>query len=232
MAQASLLVVDDDRDFAAMLGQSLAAEDFAVTHAAGGLEALQTLAAQGFDLLILDIMMPGLSGLELLRRIRRERDTPVLMLTARGDELDRVVGLELGADDYLAKPFHPRELVARIRAILRRTGRTAPAPGPPVSVGPLTLDPTSLTVAVDGRPARLTVAEFLVLEALARAAGAMLSRAALSEQALGRPLEAYDRAINTHVSNIRRKLGLGPGLGLEIRSVRSLGYRLVTDGGA
>jgi DNA-binding response OmpR family regulator len=225
-----LLIVDDDLQLGRMLGEFLLGEGFATEHAPNGPAALRWLAARGYDLVILDIMMPKLSGLEVLRSLRLSGDVPVLMLTARGEEDDRILGLELGADDYLSKPFNPRELVARVRAILRRrdakdrTGRVK------IEVGALTLDPDAMSVVLEGREVRLTTAEFMVLETLARSAGRVQSRAALTHQALGRPLEAFDRSIDTHVSNIRRKLGLGPGGGLDIRGLRGHGYMLSAAG--
>jgi DNA-binding response OmpR family regulator len=227
---ASVLIVDDDGELALMLAEFLAGENFMTHHAGNGAQALAALEDRTFDLVILDIMMPGLDGLEVLRRLRRARDIPVLMLTARGEDDDRILGLELGADDYLSKPFNPRELVARVRAILRRVDKTGAAPRAPVRLGSLAIDPTDLSVSIAGRSVRLTTAEFLVLEALARSAGAMQTRALLTEYALGRALEAYDRSIDTHVSSLRRKLGMTPGASLEIRSVRGLGYLLTAPG--
>jgi DNA-binding response OmpR family regulator len=171
-------------------------------------------------------MMPGESGLDLLKRLRRETDTPILMLTARAEELDKVLGLELGADDYLSKPFHLRELAARLRAILRRP--LVRAEPEALSIGRLTLNRRGLTSLVAGQPVALTTAEFMVLEALARVAGRMKSRGDLALEALGRPLTAYDRSIDTHVSNVRRKLGADAGL--HIRSIRGQGYLLSEDG--
>jgi two-component system response regulator CpxR len=227
MALPSLLIVDDDLELARMLGEFLAHEGFRTSHATCGEQALALAAERAFDLLILDVMMPGLDGLAVLTALRRDASVPVIMLTARGEDGDRILGLELGADDYLAKPFNPHELVARIRAILRRLDRPR-AVRQSFRIGPLALDPAAFSVAVAGRMVRLTTAEFLVLETLARGPGRMQSRAALTETALGRRLEAYDRSIDTHVANLRRKLGLGAGAGIEIRSVRGAGYMLVT----
>jgi len=228
----SVLLVDDDVQLARMLVEFLSGEAFAAHHAESGARAFIMLAERRFDLVILDVMMPNLSGIDVLRRLRASGDLPVLMLTARGDDDDRILGLELGADDYLSKPFNPRELVARIRAILRRMDKSGSPSRPRVSVGPLTLDPSDMSVAMEDRPIRLTTAEFLVLERLARGAGQIQSRADLTEQALGRPLEAYDRSVDTHVSNVRRKLGLSAGGPLEIRSMRGRGYMLSAAGQA
>jgi two-component system response regulator CpxR len=223
---ALILIVDDDAELTRMLQRFLAGEGFSAIHAGSGSEALQLLLQRAIDLIVLDVMLPGMDGFEVLRQVRERYDTPILMLTARGDDADRILGLEGGADDYLSKPFNPRELVARIGAIFRRMERRETASRPPIHLGPLTLDPTRLGVLMGGEPIRLTTAEFMVLEALVSAAGRMQTRARLTEIALGRPLEACDRSIDTHVSNLRRKLHLGPGARLEIRSVRGVGYLL------
>jgi len=227
-APARVLLVDDDAELAATVGEYLREEGFAPDWAPNAERAMSLWGDHDYDILVLDVMMPGENGFELLKRLRRETDTPVLMLTARAEELDKVLGLELGADDYLAKPFHLRELAARLRAILRRLSTGA---GPEtVRVGALVLHRRSLSVEVEGRPVRLTVAEFMVLEALARTAGRMRSRAELALEALGRPLTAYDRSIDTHVSNVRRKLGIASGAGLQIRNIRGQGYLLTEEG--
>ena len=171
ISKPSLLIVDDDLQLARMLSEFLAGESFVTQHADSGARALDVLADRRFDLVILDVMMPKLSGLDVLRRLRLDGDIPVLMLTARGEDDDRILGLELGADDYLAKPFNPRELVARIRAILRRYDKADAVPRPAVQVGPVALNPANLSVAIDGRAIRLTAAEFMVLEVLARSVG-------------------------------------------------------------
>lgn len=228
-AAPRVLLVDDDAELAEAVGEYLRQDGFAVDRAADAAGALSRRAGASYDILVLDVMMPGQNGFELLKRLRRESDTPVLMLTARAEELDRVLGLELGADDYLTKPFHLRELAARLRAILRRQNALAGADT--LRVGRLVLDRRSLSVEIEGRATRLTAAEFLVLEALARAGGRMKSRASLALEALGRPLAAYDRSIDTHVSNVRRKLAIGEGSGIQIRSVRGQGY-LLTEGSA
>jgi DNA-binding response OmpR family regulator len=221
-----ILNVDDDRELVQMLCEFLLAETFVVQHAASGGEAFSRMEAQNFDLVILDVMMPVLDGFEVLSRLRRRSDIPVLMLTARGGDDDRVAGLELGADDYLAKPFNPRELVARIRAILRRRESATASRRQALALGPLALDPKSFFVSLEDREIRLTSAEFFVLEALARRAGQIQSRAGLTEHALGRALEPYDRSIDTHVANIRRKLGLQDRSSIAIRGVRGQGYVL------
>jgi two-component system, OmpR family, response regulator CpxR len=186
------------------------------------------MAAQSFDIAVLDVMMPGESGLELLRELSRSSCMPVLMLTARAEDLDRILGLELGADDYLAKPFHLRELTARLRAILRRFRRLEGVPQ--LRLGGLLLDLSRLVVELEGAPVKLTSAEFMILEALMREPGRLMSRSLLTEKALGRQLEPYDRSIDTHVSNLRRKLGLRAPGDIEIRNMRGQGYILKTGG--
>lgn len=227
----SLLIVDDDAELAQMLEEYLQGEGFSCEVVHDGTEALEKLVAGSYDLVVLDVMLPSLNGFDVLRRLRQTLTTPVIMLTARGSDIDRIVGLELGADDYLAKPFNPRELVARIRAVLRRlSARESPTPGGVLTVGSLKLEPAAMEVTVTGEPVRLTGTEFRVLERLMRAAGQLLTREQLTEQVLGRKLTPYDRSIDTHVSNLRRKLGLGrPGLP-EIRGIRGAGYLLTAAG--
>jgi DNA-binding response OmpR family regulator len=228
-AGAKVLLVDDDAELAASVGDYLREEGFAVDWAANTTDATRLFSEGAHDILVLDVMMPGESGLDLLRRLRRQTDAPVLMLTARAEELDRVLGLELGADDYLTKPFHLRELAARLRAILRRLSvRSGPET---LRVGALVLHRRSLGVECERRAVRLTSAEFMVLEALARSVGRVRSRADLALEALGRPLTAYDRSIDTHVSNLRRKLGLTEAAGVQIRNIRGQGY-VLTEGAA
>lgn len=225
-----ILVVDDDVELGSMLVQLLCAEGFSATHATEGGAALRRISEQAFDLMILDIMMPHMDGLELLRCIRIKHRLPVLMLTARGDDNDRIHGLELGADDYLAKPFNARELVARARAILRRSSANSDADRAELVVGPLAIDRRLMSARLYGEQVKLTTAEFMVLEMLARASGCIQTRATLSCHALGRPLEPFDRSIDTHISNIRRKLLL-PGDGtIDIRSSRGHGYVLTVSG--
>jgi DNA-binding response OmpR family regulator len=224
--QPRILLVDDDQELGEILAEFLREDGFAPDWACDAAAAERKAAETDYDALVLDVMMPGGSGLELLKALRLRSDTPVLMLTARAEEVDRVLGLELGADDYLAKPFSSREVAARLRAILRRR---EPRGGPDIlAAGGLLLHRRALAVEIEGVRVRLTVAEFRVLEALVRSVGRMQSRAVLTEQALGRPLEAYDRSIDTHVSNLRRKLGLEAGGGIEIRNIRSQGYVLTT----
>ena len=222
-AATQLLIVDDDVELCTMLAEYLEPEGFAVDTAGSAPHALERLGRGGLDLVVLDVMLPGLSGFEVLRRIRAVSRVPVLMLTARGEEVDRVVGLEMGAEDYLAKPFSPRELVARIRAILRRMAEN---PGSGVlSFGPLTLDPRAHRATVDGRDLTLTSAELRILELLIQADTRTVSREELMLQALGRRLLPTDRSLDTHVSNLRRKLARYTD-SVSIRGVRGAGYAL------
>ena len=221
---AKLLLADDDVELSAMLKEYLEREGFKVTTVHDG-EAAATHALSGtYQIAILDVMMPRLDGIEALRRIRRGSRIPVIMLTARGDDVDRIVGLELGADDYVPKPCTPRELAARVRAILRRL---QPQPdGGPLEIGGLMMWPEKRRAQWRGRPLELTGTEFNVLEVLMRNAGRVVSKKELSEQALGRPLARFDRSVDVHLSSIRQKLGTG---GLLINTVRGMGYHLAKD---
>jgi two-component system response regulator CpxR len=224
MHQTRVLLVDDDKELASSVSDYLRLENFDAIVGHDAATARRCVAEGNVDIIVLDIMMPGESGLDLLRELRRSSDLPVLMLTARAEEVDRVVGLELGADDYLTKPFHLRELVARLRAILRRLNRREN--DHQLHVGGLILDRGRFSVELDGVSVKLTSAEFMVLESLMRQPGQLLSRSNLTERALGRPLEPYDRSIDTHVSNLRRKLGLQRSGSVEIRNIRGKGYIL------
>jgi DNA-binding response OmpR family regulator len=226
--EARVLLVDDDRELCQMLTEYLNAERFEVTSVHDGGDALLRLQANSFELLILDVMLPSVGGFDVLRKLGASHETPILMLTARGDDVDRIVGLELGADDYLSKPFNPRELVARMRAILRRASNRAQRGGAPdeFTVGPIVLHTGTHQVRVADVTVPLTGAEFRVLELLMRSAGQVISREAMTEQALGRKLVPYDRSIDTHISNLRRKLDLEAGKNPEIKNVRGSGYTL------
>ncbi len=219
----SILLADDDEELCDLLQDYLNGEGFMTTCVNDGRAALEAALRSDHEILVLDVMMPGLNGFDVLRELRtRSVQLPVLMLTARGEEVDRIVGLELGADDYLPKPFNPRELVARLRAILRRG--TLPGTGAVLRVGDVELRTGDRSVRRGDQPVELTGAEFSVLEVLLRAAGQVIARDALSEQALGRPLGRYDRSLDMHVSNLRKKLGPGPDGGPRIRAVRGQGY--------
>jgi DNA-binding response OmpR family regulator len=227
-SEARVLLVDDDRELCQMLTEYLATEHFEVTSVHDGTDALLQLRSHEYEIVILDVMLPNVGGFDVLRRLGASYTTPILMLTARGDDVDRIVGLELGADDDLSKPFNPRELVARVRAILRRLQvRPLRAAQPDeLSVGPIRLNTGTHQAHVAERLIPLTGAELRVLELLMRSAGQVLTRESMTEQALGRKLVAYDRSIDTHISNLRRKLDLPSGTNPEIKNVRGSGYTL------
>ncbi len=217
-----ILIVDDDTELTELLGEYLKAEGFEVEAVHEGRAGLARALAGEHTLVIVDVMLPGMNGLDLVRELRKQMRVPVLMLTARGEDADRVLGLELGADDYLPKPFNPRELVARMRAILRRSASaqpgTAKAPEKLV-VGEVQLDPAARAVLRDGEPLELTSVEFDVLEALMRAAGQVVTREQIAHDVLGRKFMPYDRSIDMHISKLRRKVGEQ-----YIRTIRGVGY--------
>lgn len=222
-----MLIIDDDTELCELLVKYLGREGFAVETVHDGEIGTTRALASEWALVILDVMLPRRSGLEVLRRIRAASAVPVVMLTARGDEVDRVVGLELGADDYLPKPFSPRELVARMRAVLRRGPSAVRAVGDRervLRVGDLVLDTGARTVRRGGDEVRLTGAEYALLEALVRAAGTVVGREALSRAVLGRRAAAFDRSLDVHASSLRRKLGPLPEGGERIKAVRGSGY--------
>jgi DNA-binding response OmpR family regulator len=220
-----VLIVDDDVELCRLLGERLSSEGFALEAVHDGPRGLERVLSQEHALVILDLMLPGMGGLDVLRRVRNQSPVPVLILTARGEDVDRILGLEIGADDYLPKPFNPRELIARIRAILRRTSRTAPT-GNAVSVGDLQLDPAAREVRMDGLPIDLTSVEFALLETLLRDAGHVVTREQLTETVLGRKLGPFDRVIDVHISNLRKKLNRAHGEE-RIKAVRGSGYLFV-----
>jgi DNA-binding response OmpR family regulator len=226
-APMQVLLVDDDRELCRMLEEYLGPEGFRLTIVHDGDAALYQLGRHHFDLIVLDVMLPRMGGLDVLRLLRQKLTTPVLMLTARGEEIDRVVGLELGADDYLPKPFNPRELVARMRAILRRSLQLEPQPGrrERIEAGPVSLHLASRTASARGQSINLTGVEFRVLEVLMQQVGTVVSREQLTRQVLGRRLTPYDRSIDTHISNIRRKLAVVAD-SISIVNVRRSGYVL------
>jgi len=224
-----ILLVDDDVELAAMLKEYLELEGYTVKTAHDGEMGVSEALTGQYALAVLDVMMPRLNGIEALRRIRTESQLPVLMLTAKGDDVDRVLGLELGADDYVPKPCTPRELAARIRAILRRTGNGETSANGTITAGPLTLWPEKRTADWDGHRLDLTSTEFNLLEALARRVGQVVSKAELSEQGLGRPLARFDRSIDVHLSSIRHKLGQMPDGRSYIQTIRGQGYLFVKD---
>lgn len=225
-----VLLVDDDVELGGMLREYLQQEGFETTTVHDGESGVREALTGRFSVVVLDVMLPDLNGVEVLRQVRTRSRVPVLMLTAKGDDVDRIVGLELGADDYVPKPCTPRELVARLRAILRRSeGGDALAPGGPISVGPLRLWPERRHAEWDGRVIELTSTEFNLLALLARSAGRIVSRADLSEHGLGRPLARFDRSIDVHVSSLRQKIGtLGDGRSY-IQTVRGQGYQFIEE---
>jgi len=217
-----ILLVEDDARLAQMVVDYLAEAGFRVTHAATGADAERRLKRETFDALVLDLMLPDVDGLDLCRRIRAESTIPVLMLTARGDPLDRIVGLELGADDYLPKPFEPRELLARLRAILRR-GRTAPA-ADVLRFGRLEIDRAAREVRLDAEVRTVTGFQFTLLVAMAERAGRVLSREALMDLVKGEALEDFDRSIDVHISRLRAAIEDDPKRPRRILTLRGAGY--------
>ncbi|TCS38035.1 two-component system OmpR family response regulator/two-component system response regulator CpxR [Paucimonas lemoignei] len=226
-----ILLVDDDILLVHMLADYLQREGFDVLALHDGDTVFHEVSSKTYGIVILDIMMPRTNGLELLRQIRAVSQVPVLMLTAKGDDMDRITGLELGADDYVPKPCTPRELTARIRAILRRTHSLAAdaALESLLVAGPLRLWPAQRKAEWEGRPVQLTSTEFSLLEVLVRNAGRPVSKNELSEQGLGRSLARYDRNIDVHISSLRRKLGLSKEGAPWLRTVHRLGYQLVKE---
>lgn len=224
-----ILVVDDDLELCELLEEYLALKGLQVDSVHDGEAGLEMASEGTYDLIVLDVMLPGRNGFDVLRQLRRTAATPVVMLTARGDEVDRIVGLEMGADDYLPKPFNPRELVARIRAVLRRTRQEKEdmatlQTSKRLRVGDVEMDISRRTVLRDGARVELTSVEFGLLEMLLRNAGQLVSREELTRAVLGRSLSPYDRSIDVHVSKIRKKLGHEV-CGIErIKAIRGSGY--------
>jgi two-component system response regulator CpxR len=216
-----ILVIDDDVELADLLRTFLEREGFQPEFAHDGRTGLQRALDGGYDLVVLDVMLPGMDGFEILKRIRQQSRVPVIMLTARGEEPDRIVGLEIGADDYVPKPFNPRELAARIRAVQRRAQPTEPAAR--LEVNGVTLDPASREVRCDGRLIDLTTVEFDILEQLMRSAGRVVSRDALMEALYNRKATPYDRSMDMHISHLRKKLECGDRE--LIKTIRGSGYQ-------
>ncbi len=226
--EIAALLIDDDRRLFELLRQYLGASGVRLEHASDGPSGLVALASGGFDVVLLDVMMPGMDGLEALRRIREKDAVPIIMLTARGDEADRVVGLELGADDYLPKPFSPRELLARMRAVLRRTRPRLVDER--LSVAGLVIDVPRRRAVLKGEELELTGLEFDLLTALARRAGRVVPRALLLDAAGREDVTVSERVVDVHVSHLRRKLGDDPRSPMRLRTVRGVGYVLVAEG--
>ncbi len=228
MARGKILVVDDEKKMVDLVRAYLERDGYQVVEAADGHQALDVFHRTLPDLLILDLMLPEIDGLEVCREIRRTSDVPIIMLTARDDDTDKLIGLELGADDYITKPFSPRELVARVRVILRRA-RSSPTPPPAAARlvrGDLILDEARFEATCHRHPLPLTLTEFRILAALAISPGRVLSRIQLLD-ALGETYEGYERTIDVHIKNLRRKLkAAGAGKGCSIATVHGLGYKL------
>lgn len=227
---ATILIIDDDRELCALLIEFLQLEGFAASAIHDGLAAVAHCRDHSYDAVVLDVMLPGLQGLEVLRKLRSFTTIPILMLTARGEDTDRIVGLELGADDYLPKPCNPRELAARLRAILRRAagGGAGESKHPGLAVGLTRLDTAARSAAYAGIDLQLTAAEFNVLRVLLEGAGTVVDKESLCRQALGRGLSAYDRSIDVHISKLRKKLAALGGDNLIV-SVRGSGYQFTVS---
>jgi len=218
-----VLLIEDDARLAGLVRDYLTEAGFKVAHMLTGAAGLAAEAREAFDAVILDLMLPDMDGLEICRRVRARGETPILMLTARGDALDRVVGLEMGADDYLPKPFEPRELLARLKAILRR-GRSAAAKSDTLAFGRLEVDRGAREVRIDGAAVSLTGAQYELLVALAEHAGRVLSREQLMDLVKGEPLEAFDRSIDVHISRIRQVIEDDPKKPRRVLTIRGAGY--------
>ena len=224
----TILVVDDDARLRSLLEEYLTGRGFAVETAPDGEAGLERARSAGIDLVVLDIMLPGKDGLEVCRELRTFSRVPVIMLTARGDETDRIVGLELGADDYLPKPFNPRELVARIQAVLRRTDASDVA-SDVLRAGPVTVDPDRRLAHYEQRELDLTTTEFEILRALVANAGRVIPRERLMGLARGQDWAAYDRSVDVHISHLRKKLGDDSRSPQLIKTVRGVGYTMPRD---
>ncbi|MEY3011842.1 MAG: hypothetical protein RIT45_577 [Pseudomonadota bacterium] len=227
---ARILLVDDDHRLGQLMEKLLKPEGFQVENVTDGLQGARRACSEVFDLIILDVMLPGLDGFEVLRRIRAQGDVPVIMLTAKGADSDRVVGLELGADDYLPKPFNPRELVARIKAVLRRSDGAGAAKRQPIlAAGGVELDPSRREVRVEGEQVHLTTTEFDLLRCFLRYPGQVLSRDALMDMLRGVGYAAYDRSIDVHVKNLRAKIERDTRNPKRIKTVWGTGYMFAAD---
>lgn len=223
-----ILLVDDDLELGTMLREYLTAEGFNASLVLTGKAGVEGALSGEYTAMILDIMLPDMSGIDVLRDVRKKSRLPIIMLTAKGDNIDRVIGLEMGADDYMPKPCYPRELVARLRAVLRRVEEQPEEvdSDAPIIFGNLQLNPSTRISEWCGKNFDLTASEFNLLELLLRSPERVVSKDELSEQGLGRPREAYDRSVDVHISNIRQKLSVLPGNTLSIETVRSIGYRI------
>jgi len=217
-----ILLVDDDVELCSLLTEFLKREGFTLECDHDGRRGLEKALHGNYDIVLLDVMLPSMDGFEILRMLRKQTKVPVIMLTARGEDVDRIIGLELGADDYLPKPFNPRELAARIRAIMRRLEARPEPSGGRLEVNGIVIDPGSREVFANGKPVEVTTFEFDILEMLMRSAGRVLSRDALMENMYNRKATPFDRSIDMHVSHLRRKLETGHPL---IKTIRGVGYQ-------
>ena len=224
-----VLLIDDDAELCSMLTEYLAKHGFRVRAAHRGDAGLTAAQQRPWALILLDVMLPGMDGFEVLKRIRLESNVSVLLLTARGEDVDRIVGLEIGADDYLPKPFNPRELLARMRAVLRRQDRTSHSPAALLRVQDLELDVAARKALKAGKRLDLTDVEFGLLEALMRVPGQVVSRDELSQAVLGRTFDPFDRSLDMHVSRLRRKLGRDREEEDRVKTIRGVGYQLAFD---
>ena len=225
-----ILLIDDDVELCSMLIEYLGKNGFRVKTAHRGDTGLKTALQRPWSLVLLDVMLPGMDGFEVLKRIRAESAVNVLLLTARGEDVDRIVGLEIGADDYIPKPFNPRELLARMRAVLRRAVPSAPAAVEVLRVDDLELDSAARRALKAGRRLDLTDVEFGLLEALMRSAGKVVSREELSQSVLGRQFDPFDRSLDMHVSRLRRKMGQSGSEDEQVKTIRGVGYQLALEG--
>jgi len=224
--RARILLIDDDRELGKMLSDFLGADRLEISVRNTGESGLEEFMTNSFDLLILDIMMPGMSGLDVLKKVRQKSTVPVIMLTARGDDIDRIIGLEFGADDYLPKPFNPRELLARIKAILRRS-KPSTNGSQVLALGNITLDTRTHRATVNESELDLTGTEFEILKCLLETPGEVVNKENLSQRALGRRLLPYDRSVDTHISNLRGKLERAGNRDETIQNQRGVGYLLI-----
>jgi two-component system response regulator CpxR len=224
MSELNILVIDDDVELCELLGEYLDTEGYKIEAVHNGAEGADKVIQNDYSLIILDVMLPGMGGFDVLQKIRSVKNTPVLMLTAKGDDIDKILGLEMGADDYLPKPYNPRELLARIKAILRRTEikETSKISEDEIAIGQLVLNKNNLSGSFAGKDLNLTVVEFNMLNMLAEEAGKVVTREDIAETVLGRTLTPFDRSVDVHMSNIRKKLGNND----IIKSIRGVGYHL------
>jgi two-component system response regulator CpxR len=228
---SSILLIDDDWELCQLLTEYLTLEGFSVTAVHEGTSGVETALTGDHQLILLDVTLPKLNGFEVLKRIRRQSQIPILMLTARGDDVDRIIGLEIGADDYLPKPFNHRELIARMKAILRRSETVEIPESEPslLEIDDLTINLLNRETKRNGQLLEMTATEFVVLKILVQRAGTLVERGELTRLALGRRLMEYDRAIDMHVSNVRRKIGEKPDGSPRIKTVRGSGYFYITE---